>query len=80
LTDGRAQRARQDDGAGAGRPGVCGAQPYREGDVEIVSDPDGAAATRRALAVEGRAAVWVGDGDEPEREELAEELRRGRRP
>jgi len=48
--------------------------------VEIVVDPDGADAVRRALDRDGRTAIWVGESDEPGVEELRKELVAGARP
>jgi hypothetical protein len=44
--------------------------------VEVVADPDGARAARRAIvrSRHGRTAVWVGAADEPELEQLRTEI------
>ena len=55
-----------------------GADAGGAGPVEVVADTDGARAARRAIARScgGRTAVWVGEADEPELEQLRAEIGR----
>ena len=45
-------------------------------EVAIEIDEDGAAATRRAHATDGRSAVWVGNEDDEELAEFRAEIER----
>jgi hypothetical protein len=63
---------------GTGEAGAAVADAGGAGPVEVVADTDGARAARRAIARsgDGRTAVWVGEADEPELEQLRTEIGR----